>query len=205
MKMSLIVTLGSSLLLAACESPSFLETQTVPDRAAYGDDKIPVVPHVEIKNPDPRRVDGGITVTEEVRGTWKFKCPANVTQFERLTGTFDQFSLYMGQPKPNDVPFVVITVGRDRKSLAEGSEEYKITGRREYAMNGNIAKEWTGQTAAGAGFCELLVRRPGTPGETGDVCRVMAVVKNAEQQKAATEILGSIVWEEQPGKIENGK
>jgi hypothetical protein len=191
--------------LAACESPSFLETQTVPDRAAYGAEKIPVVPHVEIKNPDPRRADGGIIVTEEVRGTWKFKCPTNVTQFERRTGNFDQFSLYMGQPKPSDVPFVVITVGRDRTSLAEGSEEYKITGRREYAMNGNIAKEWTGQMANGAGFCELIVRRPGTAGETGDVCRVMAVVKSEEQQKAATEVLGSIVWEAQPGKIPTDK
>jgi hypothetical protein len=198
MRIGAVLTLGCGLLLAACQGEAFLERQTVPERPEYGTDVIPVVPHVDIKNPDPRRADGGIVVTEEVRGTWTFNCPPNVTQIERRTGNFDQYSLYMGRPMPNDVPFVVITVGRDRKSIAEGAEEYQISGRREYVMNGNIAQEWTGQMSNGAGFCELIVRRPGTAGETGDVCRVMAVVKNEEQQKAATEVLGSIVWKAQP-------
>jgi hypothetical protein len=193
-----LIVLGCGLRLAACERQPSLETQAVSERPAYGKDVILVPPHVDIKNPDPRRADGGVIVTEEVRGTWKFNCPANVTQIERRTGNFDQFSLYMGRPQPQDVPFVVITVSRDRKSLAEGAAEYQITGRREYVMNGNVAQEWTGQMSNGAGFCELIVRRPGTAGETGDVCRVMAVVKNEDQQKAATEILAGIVWKAQP-------
>jgi hypothetical protein len=198
MRIGLVLALGCGLMLAGCASEPFLARQTVPERAAYGSDVILVVPHVEIKNPEPRRADGGVVVSDVVRGTWKFDCPANVTQVEHRTGNYDQFSLYLGRPMPQDVPFIVVTVSRDRKSLAEGAEEYKISGRREYAMNGNIAQEWTGQMSDGAGFCELIVRRPGTTGETGDVCHVMAVVKNEDQQKAATAILGSINWKAQP-------
>jgi hypothetical protein len=192
-----LLVAGAGLMLAGCESEPFLAQRTVPERPEYGKDVIPVT-HVDIRNPDPRGPGGGVVWTDVVRGTWTFGCPPNMTQTERRTGNFDQYSIYVGRPQPQDVPFVVITVSRDRRNISEGAAEYKITGRREYVLNGNVAQEWSGQMTDGAGFCELIVRRPGTAGEQGDVCRAMAIVKTEEQQKAATEILQSIKWEAQP-------
>ena len=114
--------------------------------------------------PMPRRPDGGVAITEQVVGTWTFTAPPTVTRVERKTADFDRFSLYTGIPAPTDVPFLVITVSRDRTSLAEtDADNYKVSGKREYVMNGNIAQEWTGLTKSGAGFCELIVRKPARP------------------------------------------
>jgi hypothetical protein len=59
-------------------------------------------------------------------------------------------------------------------------------------LNGNIAKEWTGSTSAGAPFNELVISKPGV--EKGDVCHAIAVAKSAEGRKLAIEILSSITW-----------
>lgn len=184
--------------LAGCAGDSFLEQRTQVDRAAYGDQAIPVPPpvaRVETVNPNPIG-PGRMMTVEHVAGTWKFTAPETVTRVERRTGDMDQFSLYAGQPAPTDTPFAVITTTRNRASIVEADPAtYKISGQREYVMNGAIAKEWTGLTNLGAGFCELVVRKPGTEGQTGDVCHAIAVVKTPDEQKLAAEILGSIVWQ----------
>ena len=108
-------------------------------------------------------------------GTWKFTLPANVKQVVQNMAEWDRISLYVGMPQTTVEPFMVITVGGERESRAEKDRaKYTVAGKREYVMNGNIATEWTGQTKAGAGFCELIVRRPGTAGETGGVCHALA-------------------------------
>jgi hypothetical protein len=135
-----------------------------------------------------------VPVLPDQPGTWKFTLPANVRQVAREMQEWQRISLYIGMPRVTEEPFMVITVGRERESRAEKAK-YTITGKREYVMNGNIAVEWTGQTDTGAGFCELIVRRPGTAGETGDVCHALATAKNEDEQKIALAILGSIVWE----------
>ena len=196
MKTFATVILTSSLILAGCESSSPLDSRTNPDRPDYGKEAIAVPPpHVDIVNPDPRGADGGVVITDQVVGTWTFTSPPTVTRVERKTADFDRFSLYTGIPAPTDVPFLVITVSRDRASTAEADPgTYQVSGKREYVMNGNIAQEWTGLTKAGAGFCELIVRKPGTAGQTGDVCHAMALARTEDEQKMALAILGSIVW-----------
>jgi hypothetical protein len=196
MKTFATVILTSSLILTGCESFHLLDTRTDPDRPAYGKEAIAVPPpHVDIVNADPRAPGGGVIITQQVVGTWTFTTPPTVTRVERKTAVFDRFSLYTGIPAPTDVPFLVITVSRDRTSVAETEpDNYKVTGKREYVMNGNVAQEWTGQTKNGAGFCELIVRKPGTAGQTGDVCHATALARTEDEQKMALDILGSIVW-----------
>jgi hypothetical protein len=107
----------------------------------------------------------------------------------------DQYSLYMGRPQPTDTPFLVITVSNDRQSTAESDPDtYKIGDHREYVMKGGIVQEWTGRTAQGAGFSELIIRKPGREGETGDVCHALAIARTPEEHQVALSILGSIVF-----------
>jgi len=192
--------LTSSLVLAGCESQNLLDSRTIPDRPAYGKETIAVPPpHVDIVNPDPRGADGGVVITDQVVGTWTFTAPPTVTQVERKTADFDRFSLYTGIPAPADTPFLVLTVTRDRASTVEAdTDNYRVSGKREYVMNGNIAQEWTGLTKAGAGFCELIVRKPGPAGQTGDVCHALALARTEDEQKMALAILSSIVWTPRP-------
>ena len=186
-------------MLAGCAGDSFLEQRTQSDRATYGSVALPVPPRrVETVNPDPLGPGGVLILPDRITGTWKFTVPETVTEVERRTAEYDQFLLYEGKPAPTDTPFVVITTTRDRAGTAEAdTATYGISGQREYVLNGNIAKEWTGLTNTGAGFCELIVRKPGAEGFTGDVCHVMAVVKTEDQRTLARGILASILWQPQ--------
>lgn len=193
---SFAVVLLACAALAGCQSSHYLDSRTDPFRPSYGQNVIPV--HVDIVNPDPRGPDGGVVISDETPGTWIFTAPQTVTQVEHKTGDFDRFSLYNGVPAPTDVPFMTVTVTRDRGTLAEGDpENFKVDNKREYAMNGGIAAEWTGHTKSGAGFCELIVRKPGPQGEKGSICHAVALARNAEEQKLALAILSSIVWKAQ--------
>ncbi len=184
-----------ALLVGGCWSPtSILSDRTDPSRAGFGNQTIAVEPRgADTVNPDPRGPGGSLVVTEEIRGTWTFTCPATVTQLERKTAEYDQFSLYVGRPGATDKPFVVITVTKDRRTIAPADPAmYTISDQRQYALNGNIAEQWAGTTSDGAGFCEVIARRIGDA--NGDVCHAMAVSRNEEQRKMALEILGSITW-----------
>ena len=185
--------------LTACTNNRFLEQRTIPERAAYGADPIPYSPASAEANTVTHRTTTTIDtlLPPQVTGTWTFTTPPTITRVEKRTDTFDQFTLFNGRPGPEDRPFLVITVGKDRTSIAEANPgTYKISNTREYVLNGNVAQEWTGLTDGGAGFCELIVRRPGTEGQTGDVCHATALARNEEEQKLALPILASIVWKE---------
>jgi hypothetical protein len=188
--------LTSSLILAGCESANLLDSRTTPDRPDYGKEAIDVPPpQMGVGNPGPGGADSGVVITDQVVGTWTFTSPRTVTRVENKTADFHRFSIFAGIPAPTDVPFLVITVSRDRASTAEADpDNFQVSGKREYVMNGNIAQEWTGQTKAGAGFCELIVRKPGTAGQTGDVCHALALARTEDERKTALAILGSIVW-----------
>jgi len=193
----LMLAVVSAGAITGCAGDSFLEQRTKSDRAEYGSELIPVPPpHVEPVNANPIGPGGVLIIDDKVMGTWKFTTPPTVTRVERKTADYDQFSLYNGRPAPTDTPFLVITTTRNRESIAAGDPAtYKVAGQREYVMNGVIAQEWTGLTNTGQGFCEMVVRKPGAEGSTGDVCHAMAVVKNEDEQKLALGILGSIVWQ----------
>jgi hypothetical protein len=190
MRIFAVVTMAGVLALAGCPpSPSILERPTTPDRAKLGEWVIATPPQ------GAGAGSGGVVVADEP-GEWKYTVPSNVTQVTRRMADWDRISLYMGAARAMEEPFMVITVGGERASHAETeTTKYKVTGKREYVMNGNIAKEWTGQTSTGAGFCELIVRRPGTAGETGEVCHALATARDEDEQKVALAILGSITWE----------
>jgi hypothetical protein len=190
MRIFAAVGLAGVLALAGCPpSPSILEKPTTPDRAKLG------AWVIEVKPGGGGGGSGGVVITDEP-GVWKFTVPTNVTQVTRKMEDWDRISLYRGPTRTMGEPFVVVTVGGERVSHAETeTTKYKVQGKREYVMNGNIAKEWTGQTSTGAGFCELIVRRPGTAGETGEVCHALATARDEDEQKVALGILGSIVWE----------
>jgi hypothetical protein len=140
---------------------------------------------------------GNPVVVDQIAGTWTFVTPPTVTRVEHKTNEFSQYSLYDGRPAPGDTPFVVITVSADAKGAAESDpENYKVTSSRTYALNGNVAQEWIGNTKTGRGFCELVIKKPGNA--TGDICHAVAVVKNNDEQKLALSILGSIQWTPNP-------
>ncbi len=187
-------------ILCGCAQRNYLTLRTTPARAELKDTEIAVpAPHVEVVNPNPAGPGEPIVLPVEVTGTWTFTVPRTVTQVEQQEGDVDRFSLYNGRPAAMDTPFVVITVARDQKSIAEGdAATYKISAQRDYAMNGNVVHEWTGLTATGAAFSELMIRQPGAAaggsGEAAETCHAMAVVKTADEQKTAQGILGSIVW-----------
>jgi hypothetical protein len=198
--MKCVGILAMAMALAACSSTSPLDKRYVSVRPDYGDKALPnpgeapePVEHRDLVNPSPVRNPPAPMYQDIVTGTWTFTTPPTTTRVERKNGGMSQFSIYMGRPAPQDKPLVVITVSADAKSLAESDPEtYKVTGTRTYALNGNIAKEWTGQTSAGVPFNELMISNPGV--EKGDVCHANAVARTSEERKLAIEILSSITW-----------
>ena len=190
------MALALALTLGACEKSFFLDQRTTPDRAKYSADMIPEapVPPVQVVNPDPRTPGGPAVPVLEVAGTWTFTVPPTVTRVEHRTDALNEISLFVGRPAPTDTPFMVITTTRDRKTRSENDPAFKIENQREYSMNVNIAREWTGLTATGAVFSEIVVRRPGPAGDTGDVCRAIALARTEDEQKLALSILSSIAW-----------
>jgi hypothetical protein len=184
-----------AVAIGGCDTPSPLERQTRPERAEFGDQLIAVPPEPRAEMVRSEATAAGEIASQEVTGIWTFTTPPTVTRIERKNGDIDQFTLYNGQPAPTDTPFLVITVSRSQKSIAEAEPAtYKISSQRDYSMNGGLVHEWIGQTSSGAGFCELMIRRPGAAGETGDLCHAMALARTDEEQKLALAILASIVW-----------
>lgn len=197
--MKIIFAIGVGILLAGCGGKGFLEQTTHPERPAYGDKEIvvpPPPPHVDIVNPDPNGPGG--PAIEVVTGTWTFTAPPTVTRVERKNGDIDQFSLYNGRPEATDTPFLVITVTQDRISkVLSDPVEYPTPTEREYVLNGQVAREWKGLTKEGAGYCELIVRRPGDQNK-GDVCHALALARNEDEQQLALSILATITWKPTP-------
>jgi hypothetical protein len=181
-------------IAGGCDKSSYLDQRTTPARAQFGNEVINLaaLPPIVVTRPA-----GAPAEPEEPRGNWTFTVPTTVTREERKTAQMIEVSLYMGRPGPNDLPFLVITTSRDRTARCERDAAFKIQQQRDYSMAGNIVHEWTGLTTAGAGFSELLIRRPGAT-ETAQVCHAIAIARNEEEQKLALTILGSIVWTPAP-------
>jgi hypothetical protein len=205
---ALITTL--SLTFVGCASKNYLDNQYTPYRADLSDQPIevthtpPPAAPVQDVNTDPN-ANGGSgaalpqVVQQVITGTWTFTTPATTTRVERRFPTTDQFSIYNGRPNPTDKPFVVITVspsGSDDASTTQADpDQYKTSATREYILNGNLAKEYTGLTNTGAAFCELILHRPGT---TGDTCHALAIAKTSADRDLALTLLASITWTPTP-------
>ena len=201
MKIRTLILAACAAIIAGCDNKTLLEHQTDPDRADFAEEVI-------IAPPPAAPAGGGTTgaqaavpaqpgaaPAEMITGIWSFTTPPTVTRVERKNGDIHQFSLYNGRPAPTDTPFMVVTVSRSRQSIAESEPDtYKVSGQRDYSMNGGLVHEWIGMTSSGAGFSELLIRRPGAAGATGDVCHAMALARTNEEQQLAVSILASIVW-----------
>jgi hypothetical protein len=205
MKRSFSLLLLATIALCGCASKSYLDTQYAPYRADLKDQPVEVTHNpppaapVDVVNPDPVAAPVAPPMQEVITGTWTFTTPTTVTRNELKNAELSEFTLYNGRPGPTDKPFVVITVApadADGGSHAEAdTEQFKTTATREYVLNGNLAKEWSGLTNNGAAFCELIVRKPGG---SGDVCHALAIAKTTEERKLALDILGSITWKAAP-------
>jgi hypothetical protein len=208
MKRTFSTLLLATIAMGGCANKNFLDTQYAPYRADLSDQPIevthnpPAVAPIDVFNPDPTQTPTAPSpplVQEIITGTWTFTTPSTVTRNERKNAQLSEFSLYNGRPRPSDKPFVVITVApadSDGGSHAEADpEKFHTSATRQYVLNGNLAKEWSGLTTDGAAFCELIVRRPG---EAGDVCHAVAIAKNTAERKLALDILGSITWQAVP-------
>ena len=182
--------------MVACKKTSILDERTTPERAKFGSEIINLAA-LPPATPPPGTPAPGSAAPAEEKGNWTFTVPTTVTREERKTAQMDEVSIYMGRPGPNDLPFLVITTSRDRTARCERDTAFKIQQQRDYSMAGNIVHEWTGLTTAGAGFSELLIRRPGAT-ETAQVCHAIAIARTEEEQKLALTILGSIVWTPAP-------
>ena len=182
---------GAAFGWGGCENPSFLEQRTKPDRAAFGTEVIDL-------RTLPRAIAATIpappTTAPAELGNWTYTVPSTVTSVEHKTASAIEVSLFMGRPGPGDLPFMVITTTHDRQTRAVRDPSFTVQEDREYTMNGSIVKEWTGLTATGAGFSELLVRRPGPSGDSTQVCHAIALARTEDEQKLALSILGSITW-----------
>jgi hypothetical protein len=206
MHKTLLPLLLATATFSGCASKSFLDTQYAPYRADLKDQPVevthtpPAATPVDVVNPDPAQTTAiAPPVQEVITGTWTFTTPTTVTRNERKNNQLSEFSLYNGRPNATDKPFVVITVApadSDGGSHAQADpDQFKTSATREYVLNGNLAKEWSGLTNTGAAFCELIVRRPGND---GDICHAIAIAKTTADRKLALDILGSITWQAAP-------
>jgi hypothetical protein len=192
----MLIAACGMLAFAGCSRTSYLDARYIPDRAEFGDTPIPAssVPPAG-RSPASPTTPAAQTMDDVTTGTWTFVTPPTVTRVEHKTDNYSQFSLYYGRPEPTDTPFLVITVSNDARGIAESDPDtYRIINQREYALNGNTAHEWTGNTKTGAGFCELLIHKPPGSAGSGEVCHAMAIARTQEERTLALDILASIAW-----------
>jgi hypothetical protein len=141
---------------------------------------------------------GEIKFTEPVTGTYLFTIPQNVTNVKTTGPNIAAYQLYLANAKPTDRPLLVIEIGASLASEAEvGGAELKAENSRKYLLNGLAASEWTGKTADGYPFCELIVSH----NDKGDKLRALAIARDKDSRQLALDILASIRWE--PKKKEN--
>ena len=189
--------------MSACTSNNALTERYNPSRADLKEEPIEATHNPapatvgDMVNPAPtaETLPAAPGAQDVVTGTWEFATPPTTTRIERKSADLQQFSIYDGRPSSKDKPFVVITIAPadgDKGSQAEAEGgRFKVSNTRTYTLNGAIAKEWTGRTADGAAFCELILTRPGG---ASDVCHAMAIATSEAQRKEALDILGSIAW-----------
>ncbi len=123
-------------------------------------------------------------------GRFVFVVPGNVARITSTLHGKNAYLLYYGRPKPSDQPFVTVTAGRQMHSATKNNPAFKVTGFREFILNGSLAEQWTGSTVSGHPFCELIVRH----GKNHAV-DALAIARTRGARKAALQILGSIRWQ----------
>ncbi len=139
--------------------------------------------------------NGGLSTTQSTgkqlptpaaSGRYVFTVPTDVTRVKLTTPNRQQYQLYWGRPKPDDVPFMTLTAARHptMKSLADIQQLQT----RHYLFHGLVAHEWTGYTAGMKPFAALLLR----PLHHQQKLYVVTIVPNNKVRRVAEKILQSI-------------
>lgn len=183
-------------VVGGCESENFLKFRQDIPRADLGlDAQTARVPATRERGVIDEVTTPGIE--DRVVGTYTFVVPETVTQIKKTGETLTQYLLYFGTPAAEDRPIVRIEIGPKVESEAmAGTGEFKslkdgvLPKLRVYSLNGLEVHEYSGHTAAGLPFCELVVSH----GDGGDELHAVAVARDAETRKVALDVLGSIGW-----------
>ena len=121
-------------------------------------------------------------------GTYSFTLPHNVSSFKKFGDTLQEYLLYYGIPHPNQKPFLTMVVAAHVRPACVGNPLFRVHSNRTFILNRLSAREYTGYTAAGMPFAELILSH----GNHGDRLDALAVVPNNTQRKTALKILASI-------------
>jgi hypothetical protein len=185
-----------ALSLAACEGSATLAKQQKIDRANLPLDRIDLAP---VARPEATTNPSTEAATEtagaapapvpvEEPGTYTFTIPTTVTTVKQTNDVLQQYRLYLGQPKPTDLPFLVLTVAPNQTAPTKTGEPNPAY--RTYRLNGLDTQEWKGYDLDHHPYCELLVAHS----EHGDQLHAIAVARNAKERTLALEVLASIKW-----------
>ncbi|MGC8552001.1 MAG: hypothetical protein ACP5O7_03950 [Phycisphaerae bacterium] len=119
-------------------------------------------------------------------GRYVFTVPTDVTRVKLTTSNRQQYQLYWGRPKPDDVPFMTLTAARHPTMMSLADIQQLQT--RRYLFHGLVAHEWTGYTAGMKPFAAILLR----PLHHQQKLYVVTIVPNNKVRRVAEKILQSI-------------
>ncbi len=189
---------GLALSLAACEGLAPLSHPQKIDRADMPLNRIDTAPVAREKttpaNPSAAPEEPGATTMpaapeEPIQsGTYVFTIPPTVSTVKQTTDGMQQYRLYMGQPKPEATPFLVMTVAPNLDAPTQDAQGEAT--HRSYRLNGLMTQEWKGYDLTHHPYCELLLAH----GTSGDQLHAIAVARNNEERAVALKILDSIKW-----------
>ncbi len=189
---ALPIVLMTLMVLAGCAQPDILVGPQPVHRAVFLDKILPVPPHSAgsylLGYSPPPEVS---PVPRSNAGTFTFVVPPGVTQFEKQTQSTHEYLLYLGQPTPNQQPFVTLIVAHGVVPVSKNNVAMRVKSSRLFLLNGLPAQEWTGHTTTGAGFAEIVVRSPDNGGELD----AFAISSTPTTRKLALAVLKSIHWQ----------
>ncbi|NNM84893.1 MAG: hypothetical protein HKL96_03930 [Phycisphaerales bacterium] len=119
-------------------------------------------------------------------GRYVFTVPTDVTRVKLTTPHRQQYQLYWGRPKPDDVPFMTLTVARHPTMMRLTNIQQLQT--RRYLFHGLVAHEWTGYTAGMKPFAAILLK----PLHHQQRLYVVTIVPNNKVRRVANTILQTI-------------
>ncbi len=123
-------------------------------------------------------------------GTYGFVVPPDISSFKKTGDLMQEYLLYYGRPKPNQKPFLTMVLSRHVKAACVGNPLFVIKSERRFVLNGLLAHEYAGYTAAGRPFAELILHHP----RAADKLDALAIVPNETQRNVALKILKTIHW-----------
>ncbi len=189
---ALSVVVMMMMVLTGCAEPDVLVGPQPVHRAVFLDKILPVPPHTTSPyligySPPP----AASPAPRSSAGTFTFTVPPGVTQFEKQTQLTHEYLLYIGRPTPDQRPFVTLVVAHGVVPISHDNPAMRVKTSRIFLLNGLPAHEWTGHTATGAGFAEIVVKSPDRGGELDAI----AVSSNPTTRKLALAVLKSIHWQ----------